>query len=399
MTIGIKYIAHGSASGYGLAALAYIRALHNAGVPVWPFFPGPQWARGQPGDHAPPVLSLGWPADEDAGLSHLLALARTTAPPSAYDAVVVHSVPEDWVKFAETGKRLIGYTVWETDAVPQHWPALLNTADAILVPSRFNAELFARGGITRPVHVVPHIRRQAWSRSAREDGVVLRARMGIPPDHFVFYTIAVWDPRKAVGELIDAFAREFSAEDRVTLLVKTTPIVLSCSAAAMFGASTHFRAKRIVAAASRETGRRAANVVTITDDLSARTIDAIQAMGDAYVSLTHGEAWGLGAFDAATLGKPVIITGWGGHADYLGSDYPGFVRYEMTPVTGWQPFPGYEPTQRWASADTRHAAQLMRAAVARDNALLEAVGSVREAIANRYAEPVIAQQLLAAIDG
>ena len=104
-------------------------------------------------------------------------------------------------------------------------------------------------------------------------------------------------------------------------------------------------------------------------------------------------------FDLIALGKPVIITGWGGQTDYLGVDYPGLVRYEMTPVTGWLPHASYRPTQRWASADARHAGQLMRAAVTRDNVLLEAAVSVREAIAERYAESVIAPQFLAAIDG
>jgi hypothetical protein len=41
----------------------------------------------------------------------------------------------------------------------------------------------------------------------------------------------------------------------------------------------------------------------------------------------------------------------------------------------------------------------MRAAVAREPRLLEAAAATREAIANRYAEPVVARQLLAALDG
>jgi hypothetical protein len=35
MTIGVKYVAYANSSGYGLLALAYVRALHNVGVPVW----------------------------------------------------------------------------------------------------------------------------------------------------------------------------------------------------------------------------------------------------------------------------------------------------------------------------------------------------------------------------
>ena len=55
-------------------------------------------------------------------------------------------------------------------------------------------------------------------------------------------------------------------------------------------------------------------VASASDELGPEGVigdDAIHAIGDCYVSLTHGEGWGMGAFDAATLGKPVLITGWG----------------------------------------------------------------------------------------
>ena len=73
-------------------------------------------------------------------------------------------------------------------------------------------------------------------------------------------------------------------------------------------------------------------------------------------SVTRGEGWGLGPFDAATLGKPVIITGWGGHLDFLGADYPGLIAYTMAPVSGWLHGASYRPTQQWAVADRHDAA-------------------------------------------
>jgi len=107
----------------------------------------------------------------------------------------------------------------------------------------------------------------------------------------------------------------------------------------------------------------------------------------------------MGAFEAATLGKPVIMTGWGGQLDYLGSNYPGLVRNALTPVSGWLPFASYRSTQRWATADARHARELMRAALARDSSLRDAAEAARERITNRFAEPVVARDFLAAIDG
>jgi glycosyltransferase involved in cell wall biosynthesis len=394
MTIGVKYIAHGSTSGYALAALAYVRALHNAGIPVW-------WQSWHLGDEPVQFHMEDWrPAEGDASLADLAALVRATNRPIAYDTVVVHTGPEHWPLFAERGKRIVGYTVWEVDALPEHWPRLLDIADLVLVPSRFNEDVFARSGVTRPVRVVPHIRRHAWSATALDDAARVRKRLRIPQDHFVFYTIGAWDPRKALPEVIDAFAREFGAQERVTWLVKTSAALSNAAADTQFGAGTQERTQRAVAQAARAAGRAAASVACVgADNLDGRSMDAIHAAGDAYVSLAHGEAWGMGAFEAATLGKPVIITGWGGQLDYLGGDYPGLVRYALVPVSGWLPYASYRPAQRWAQADAQHARELMRAAVARDGRLRDAAVAAREAIVSRFAEPVVGREFVAAING
>ena len=399
MTAGVKYIAYPNSSGYGLAGVAYVRALHNAGIPVWwqPWFLGGQPHLWQPEDGLP-TLPLAHAAQGDAALADLEALIEATIRPIPYDTVLVHTVPEHWPQFTERGKRMLGYTVWETDALPAHWPPLLNAMHAVAVPSRMNLEQFARDGVTRPLHLVPHIRRHAWSAAARKEATALRLRLRIPDDHFVFYTIGAWDPRKALGDLVATFTKTFDTEDRVTLLVKTSASV--SNAAEGGGLNVEGPVREIVEAASRGTGRSRANFAVIAaDDISGRTMDAIHCIGDCYVSLTHGEGWGMGAFDAATLGKPVLITGWGGQLDYLGEDYPGLIRYQMARVSGWLPHASYQPNQRWAAPDLAHAVELMRAAAAREPALLEAAARVRETLINRYAEPVVVRQLLAAIDG
>ena len=399
MTIGVKYIAYPNSSGYGLAGVAYVRALHNAGLPVWwqPWFLGGEPHGWQPADGLP-TLPLARAAERDAALADLQALIAATMRPIDYDTVVVHTVPEHWPRFVEPGKRRLGYTVWETDAIPSHWPPLLNAVDAVAVPSRMNADLFRRGGVRQPVHVVPHIRRHAWSAAARNDAVALRLRLRIPDDHFVFYTIGAWDRRKALPELAAAFAEAFRTDDRVTLLVKTSAAV--SNAAERGGVAVEGPLREIIDAAARRTGRADANFAVIAaDDISGRTMDAIHAVGDCYVSLTHGEGWGMGAFDAAALGKPVLITGWGGQLDYLGADYPGLIRHRMTRVSGWLPHASYQPNQFWAEPDREHAVQLMRAAAAGDEALFQAAERVREEITNRFAEPIVVRQLVAAIDG
>jgi glycosyltransferase involved in cell wall biosynthesis len=397
MTIGVKYIGYPNSSGYGLATFAYVRALHNAGIPVWwqPWFLRRKPRLWTPKDGLP-TLPLAQSAGGAAKLGDLRALVDACMRPIEYDTVVCHTVPVDFARFVEPGKRMLGYTVWETDALPPHWPPLLEAMDALAVPSRMNAEVFGRSGISRPVHVVPHICRQTWSDSARDKAPALRRRLGIPDDHFVFYSIGAWDPRKAMEDLMVTFAETFTAEQRVTLLIKTTSRI---GGDPRHTGPVEPRVHEVAETTARRLGRPKANVVVMpAADISGATIDAIHAIGDCYVSFTHGEGWGMGAFDAAALAKPVLITDWGGQLDYLGPGYPGLIRSRMTPVTGWLPHDSYQANGRWAQADVEHASALMRAAVARDPALFDAAARLRETVTRRFAEPVVARQLLAVID-
>ncbi|HET7096437.1 MAG TPA: hypothetical protein VFJ68_03545 [Casimicrobiaceae bacterium] len=222
MTRGVRYYSYRDHSGYGLAALAYVRALHSAGVPVW--WTPLVWRDGR---HHPwrlgeglDALPIAHDAANDAALQDLAAMVAATGP-KAYDTAIVHTVPEHWPAFVERGERNIGYTVWETDTLPAHWRALLERADKILVPSAANKTLFESANIAPRVAAVPHIRRHAWSADSAA-GRTLRRELGVPDDHFVFYSINVWDPRKAIDDLVAAFARTFCGDDKVTLIVKTS---------------------------------------------------------------------------------------------------------------------------------------------------------------------------------
>jgi len=189
MTIGVKYVAYANSSGYGLSAVAYARALHNRGVPVWwqPSFLGGPVDRIWHPEQGMAALPLARAGAGDASLSDLPMLAQQLCRPIAYDTVIMHTVPEHWPRLAERGRQNIGYTTWETDALPEHWTPLLALPDKVFVPSTGNGELFARGAAGKPVHVVPHIRRHAWNTPTPEEKIALRSKLGIPGDHFVFY--------------------------------------------------------------------------------------------------------------------------------------------------------------------------------------------------------------------
>jgi len=397
---GVRYYGFDSLSGYGQAAAAYVRALVNAGIAV-------QWI---PLTWAPERMVVGAWTRSDGSRSELLglcgtsgnladipALVQRTAAPVAHDTVIVHAPPESWAPLFEPGKRNIGMTVWETDRTPAHWLPLMRQADRVIVPCELNRAGFLRDGLDRSVHRVPHIRRHCWREFAPSALADARAQLGIPAAHRVLYTINAWDPRKNMPALIRTFAHAFDATAPVSLLVKTSAIGRG-GAPFYPEASTRELTRQAMQAAAAETGRPSAPIVLVDAQLDGDGIDMIHALGDVYVSLTHGEGWGLGAFEAATLGKPVVMTGWGGQCEFLGDDWPGAVPYALDPVLLWPPYrPSYFPSQCWAEPDFDAAVAMLRATLVDTQPMQSATHAIRERIVREFAEPVVVEQLIEAI--
>ncbi|HEY8244896.1 MAG: hypothetical protein ACHQJ7_00890 [Vicinamibacteria bacterium] len=393
---GLLYYSFVEPSGYGLAGIGYVRALVNAGVPVrWvPVVRAGDDVRPlRPGD----ALPLGMTATEDESLADLRALLDATSRPRDCDTVVAHTVPEHWPTLFAPGKRNVGMTVWETDRIPAHWRTLLDSAERVIVPCAQNRDVFVACGVRRPVHVVPHVRRHAWNAFAPAELDAARQRFGLDGARFVFYAINAWDPRKGLSALLATFVRAFRIEDEVALVLKTGPVG--------YGPPPFYAqeeslgmAQRVVDAATDALDRDAPTICVLPYELNGRGIDMLHAIGDAYVSLSHGEGFALGLFDAASRGTPAIATGWGGHLDYLGPAWPGAVPYRMTSVPVWPPWrPSYWPSQRWAAPDQDAAIAAMRALVADPAPARAAAASIAESIANRYAEPIVAKAFVEAL--
>jgi glycosyltransferase involved in cell wall biosynthesis len=369
-----RYIAEDGDTGYAIAADRLVRAIRDTGVEV---------------------EMCGWDsALRPAGLQQVAhsrddrsraAVAPTGAP------TVMHLVPEHLphVQHAVDGPVVV-HTVWETDRLPAHWPGLLDRSNGVVVPTRWNRDTFLESGVHAAIDVVPHI---ACGPTIGDAGNSLG--LGLPDDAVVFYTIGRWDERKAPALTVQAFLEAFTAADPVALVVKTTPFTDVRPlddwgrGSPMYGTSSWEIARLL---RDHPHPPRIELVVNQWDD---RRIAALHTRGDCYVTLTHGEGWGLGSFDAGAYGNPVIATGWGGHLEYLeGSEL--LVDYDLVPVDHNAPA-SYGPEQSWADPRLDHAAELMRS-VARDPAAARrAATPQRERVLCDYAGPVVAERFLAAL--
>lgn len=344
----MKYVSLAEAGGYGLSAIAYVHGLRQAGVRVvWqPLFPGPggYTSAESPAEAARRLDAMELPPE--AG-----DLRDAVCDGGPVDVCLLHTVPELWAAHRQAGARHIGYTVWETSAIPPHWPALMASVDRLLTPSRFSAQVLADAGAQVPIDVVPHIHRPL---SPAADGTRFRALHDIPSRHTVFYTINAWTARKAVWNTIHAYCLAFSADDDTTLVVKT-----DAEGPAHYDDRSRHPVQHLVGDLVSNYPN-APHVCLITREMAQAGIDDLHAAADCYVSLSHAEGWGLGAFEAAGSGNPVVMTGWGGQLDYLAEADALLVDYRLVPVRDALGAGSYRPEQRWAQADLDAAVDRLR---------------------------------------
>jgi hypothetical protein len=310
------------------------------------------------------------------------------APPGT--ATVMHLVPEYLAQVhACSNGPIVVHTAWETDRLPDHWPALLNRSNGVIVPTQWNRDLFLAAGVHVPIEVVPHV---APEPEVGDAGAGLR----LPEDVIVFYTISRWDQRKVPTLVVQAFVEAFTADDPVALVVKTgryseaprpdddwgrdSPMSWTPSWQVARLLRDHPRAPPILLAEQRwDDGR----------------IAGLHTRGDCYVTLSRGEGWGLGSFDACAYGNPVIATGWGGHLAYL-DGCSSLVDFDLAAVVHKNP-DAYSPKQRWAAPRLGHAVELLRSVAADPDGARRRAAPLRERVLREFAGPVVADRFLGAM--
>ena len=355
-------------SGYAAAARRYLRALTEVHHPVALFG----------------MRHTGFgvhPTDDLTSAPEEMRQLPTTAADDA--TVLVHCIPHSWHRVAERfpDRRLIGQTVWEADQLPTRWRTELACVGEIWVPTQWNADTFRASGITVPLHVVPHAVDTTEPRPPKFE---------LDGSPFMFLNIGTWDWRKRPDLLLHAYLKAFTATDDVVLVLKTDLKVLSWDTTSDVEKNTWWQVMDVV-----RRYRNPAAVVLVTDAWSDANMAWISATADCYVSLTCTEGWGLGAFDAAAAGTPLIMTGHGGQMEWMGTDHPGAVPFEM--VTASHPNGMFEHGTEWAIADVDAAADMMRSVYAGGSEITAAAGPLATRLHERYSLRAVGETMVEAL--
>ncbi|HEX4521683.1 MAG TPA: glycosyltransferase family 4 protein [Gaiellaceae bacterium] len=240
------------------------------------------------------------------GLERAGEAVRRLAPESVATRVDTVGIASQWPpSFAAPAHGpFVLYQPWEFGTVPESWAESIRmNVDEVWAPSEYVRRAYIDSGVAEElVHVVPNgvdLERftpdgPAWELPDARGTVFL----------FVGGTIA----RKGIDILLQAYAREFSADDDVTLVLKG------------FGAGSFYRGQtneRMIEIFEAIPDRP--DVVFLDEEVPFDRLPSLYRAASAVVQPYRGEGFCLPALEALACGVPVIVTN-GGPTDDFTSD-------------------------------------------------------------------------------
>lgn len=324
-----------------------------------------------------PVFVVGIPEEVRAEVGHLLGTDIAEFQPAIKHIVIRSSehlrqilMPKGAIPLQHSNiehqiamrdgiyNNTIVYSVWERDTIDPGIAASLARVRQCWVPCEQNRQLLVGAGVpTERVHVVPH--------PYEPDDIERFCHRRLPHFHKGwkrFYSIGRWEPRKGFDALLGAFLLAFKPGDKASLTIKysgnghwsdyATPREALDIARSVCGGSNGWTREDI-----------ARHVEIIDRRLTPLEMATLHFEHNIYVSASHGEAWGLPAFDAKRAGNAMVYVPWGGIADFA-QDSDIAVPFHMDAVPKSY---AWEHGSKWASYRVEDLAEGLRRAALPDS--------------------------------
>ena len=255
-------------------------------------------------------------------------------------------------KILHKAENNVNFVAWETSLIPSEWQETYKyfQPSKIIVPCKWNKEVFSNNYMKAPCDVVPHV---------IENNTYTKKELQIPVDldkKFVIFTASQWTQRKGFDKLIQAFTAEFGNSEDVLLVIKT------------FGSITHndekirneIKAYRNTILLENNQRVKTNNIMLIPGFISNENMAWLYDKADIFALLTRGEGFGLTIAEALTHNKPVMVPVEGGHTDYIHQNAAFHVGGMWDTCTF--SMPPYESDGEWFIPSVKSARKQMRRA-------------------------------------
>jgi glycosyltransferase involved in cell wall biosynthesis len=215
----------------------------------------------------------------------------------------------------------LAFFFWEESVVPSSHVEFLNSNfAAVLVATEFVRKVLRDSGCKLPIKVAPLGVDQIIDAADK-----IASHGPADANRFRFLHVSSAFPRKGVDVLLSAYFSEFSADELVELVIKTSPNIHNNLADQIERLRHHHR--------------NPPRVVVDERPLDEGELAQLYRTANAVVLPTRGEGFNLPAAEALALGLPVISTAYGGQSDFLTED------------TGWRLDFDFAPSQSHLSSD------------------------------------------------
>ena len=323
------------------------------------------------------------------------------------DAIIpgVQQQPEVWIQctipneFQPVGKYNIGVTAGvETDLCSGEWIEGCNRMNLVIVPSKHAKEVFVNtkyekrdkasnqslGNIevTVPIEVLHEgVRTDIYNKTLPQSENLKSVLDGIKED-FAFLFVGHWlkgdfgQDRKDLSGLIYTFLETFGdTENQPALLLKASSGTFSVT-----DRSKTLEKIELIKQMSKK--KNLPNIYLLHGDLTDDEMNTLynHEKVKALVSFTKGEGYGRPIAEFITSGKPVVVSGWSGHVDFVNPAFHTYLDGELKPIHKSAVWEGIlNEGSSWFTVNYQSAAETLQKMYKKYNSFLsESKKSVKE---------------------
>ena len=323
-------------SGYGARSRDFVRALIEA---------RPEWDV--------QILSQRWgntpmdalvPGEDDDLLSRIITKKEDRKP----NVWIQITVPNE---FNPVGDYNIGVTAGvETTIMPPECLEGMNRMDKVLVSSNFSKEVSTASvfdkkdqktnqtlgqlKLEKPIEVLfEGIDTEVYDSKAQSEPRVDKMMKDVK-ESFCFLFVGHWlkgdfeQDRKNVGGMIKVFLEAFKNK-------KNPPALFLKTSRGSGSLTDRVYTKKIIEQIKDSVDtKRLPNIYLLNSDLTDWEMNALynHPKVKAHLSFTRGEGFGRPLLEATISGKPMVVSGWSGHTDFLNRDMVNLIDGQLQNV-------------------------------------------------------------------